>query len=135
MSLVDNKLLRNWRLILPITVSAKIYYATLRIINGAGRAAVLKPDKGNADGFAVKPNSTQQIVLMSMSTDKRPIEPVTFHAIDAETSSKLMINHFIRPFVVVPKESRKEMTTILITAPGGKIYSKKYIYMCVCVCV
>jgi hypothetical protein len=98
--------------------SAKIYYATLHIINGAGRSAVLKPNRGNDDGFPIKPNSTQQIVLMSMSTDNNPIEPVAFHAIDAETSTKLMINHFIRPFVVVPKESKKDLTTILVTSPG-----------------
>ena len=78
----------------------------------------MKPSKGNEDGFAIKPNSTQQIVLMSMSTDNSPIEPVSFHAIDAETSTKLMINHFIRPFVVLPKESKKDLTTVLITAPG-----------------
>ena len=59
---------------------------------------------------------------MSMSTDDNPIEPVEFHAIDAETSTKLMINHFIRPFVVVPKESKKELTTILITSPGLNIF-------------
>ncbi len=47
-----------------------------------------------------------------------PIEPVAFHAIDAETSTKLMINHFIRPLVVVPKKSKKELTTLLITSPG-----------------
>jgi hypothetical protein len=101
--------------------SAKIYYATLRIINGAGRPAVLKPNRGNDDGFPIKPNSTQQIVLMSMSTDNNPIEPVAFHAIDAETSTKLMINHFIRPFVVVPKESKKELTPILVTSPGMQV--------------
>ena len=56
-----------------------------------------------------------------MSTDDNPIEPVEFHAIDAETSSKLMINHFIRPFVVVPKKSKKEITTIWITSPGIQI--------------
>ena len=55
---------------------------------------------------------------MSMSTDNNPIEPVVFHAIDAETSTKLMINHFIRPFVVVPKESKKDLTTVLVTSPG-----------------
>ena len=56
-----------------------------------------------------------------MSTDDNPIEPVEFHAIDAETSSKLMINHFIRPFFVVPKKSKKEITTIWITSPGIQI--------------
>ena len=104
--------------------SAKIYYATLRIINGAGRSAVLKPNRGKDDGFPIKPNSTQQITLMSMSTDDNPIEPVAFHAIDAETTSKLMINHFIRPFVVVPKKSKKELTTILITSPGRQFFFK-----------
>lgn len=92
----------------------------LRIINGAGRTALLKPDKGKDDGFVILPNSTQQITMMSMSTNEDPIEPVTFHAIDIETSTKLMINHFIRPFVVLPKESGKDLKTVLITAPGNE---------------
>jgi hypothetical protein len=69
-----------------------------------------------------------------MSTDNNPIEPVAFHAIDAETSTKLMINHFIRPFVVVPKESKKELTPILVTSPGMQvcpIFKTYFVNVCI----
>ena len=96
-------------------VSAKIYYASLCVTNEVGRTIVLKPDKGNPQGFEIVPDSTLEVTLMSMSTDGAPIKPVYFIAEDKETFTHLKINDFYKPFPVTPRDGRKPCKTLIVT--------------------
>mgnify|MGYP001798215882 CR=1 len=98
-------------------VSAKVYYASLRVTNDAGRKIVLKPDKGNPDGFEINPSSTMEVTLMSMSTDGEPVQPVFFRAIDSETAVRFRINNKITPFMITPVENKKELNKLVVSVP------------------
>lgn len=96
-------------------VSAKIYYASLCVTNEVGRPIVIKPDKGNPQGFDIVPDSTLEVTLMSMSTDGAPIKPVYFIAEDKETFTHLRINDFDKPFPVTPRDGRKPCKNLIVT--------------------
>lgn len=96
-------------------MSAKIYYASLCVTNEVGRTIILKPDKGNPQGFEIVPDSTLEVTLMSMSTDGAPIKPVYFIAEDKETFTHLKINDFDKPFPVTPRDGRKPCKTLIVT--------------------
>ena len=96
-------------------VSAKIYYASLCVTNEVGRPILLKPDKGNPQGFEIAPDSTLEVTLMSMSTDGAPIKPVYFIAEDKQTYTHLRINDFDKAFPVTPRDGRKPCKTLLVT--------------------
>lgn len=103
-------------------VSAKIYYASLCVTNEVGRPIVLKPDKGNPQGFEIVPESTLEVTLMSMSTDGAPIKPVYFIAADKETHTHLRINDFDKPFPVTPRDGRKPCKTLIVTVARKCIF-------------
>ena len=94
-----------------------MYYASLRVTNDAGRKIILKPDKGNPEGFPINPHSTLEVTLMSMSTDGAPALPVYFRAIDSETAVRFMINNKITPYLITPVESKKEFNTLVVSVP------------------
>ena len=110
---VPNASIKN----LTSAVSAKIYYASLCVTNDVGRSIVLKPDKGNPEGFQIVPDSTLEVTLMSMSTDGAPIKPVYFEAHDIETQMPLKINDFGKPFPVTPTDGRKPCKALVVTVP------------------
>lgn len=103
------------RIHISSAVSAKIYYASLCVTNEVGRTILLKPDKGNPQGFEIVPDSTLEVTLMSMSTDGAPIKPVYFIAEDKETFTHLKINDFDKPFPVKPRDGRKPCKTLIVT--------------------
>lgn len=105
-------------------VSAKIYYASLCVTNEVGRPVLLKPDKGNPQGFEIAPDSTLEVTLMSMSTDGAPIKPVYFIAEDKQTNTHLRINDFDKAFPVTPRDGRKPCKTLLVTV--ARKFSWKY---------
>nr|XP_058946642.1 uncharacterized protein LOC131774603 [Pocillopora verrucosa] len=106
-------------------LSAKIYYASLCVTNEVGRPVLLKPDKGNPQGFEIAPDSTLEVTLMSMSTDGAPIKPVYFIAEDKQTNTHLRINDFDKAFPVTPRDGRKPCKTLLVTVAPPKLRYKK----------
>ncbi|XP_031555970.1 uncharacterized protein LOC116292758 [Actinia tenebrosa] len=106
------------------SLSAKIFYAPIRITNEAGRDIIVKPSKGNTHGFNMIPRSTLEVTLMSMSTDGTPVSPVLFTATDAATKTPLEINNSPNAFPVTPRESMNDFTTMVVAVPQPSVVPK-----------
>ena len=100
------------------SVSAKIYYASIRVSNQAGRQILVVPDKGNPQGFKIDADSTLEVTLMSMSTDGAIIKPVMFRAKDADTMTPFLINYKDTPYPVKPLDNKKEFANLVVSVPG-----------------